>query len=318
MSDMDNCGLTKDDFVKYVDQIKEQAILAIEKRDKVIAQKDKEIEELRVKLEEEQRTIKNLLVEINNETKKINNIGKEQEMIKRLIEFLTGLVENKNNEKLQELEKKLDETQTSLTNERTSFSKQIEALTMTKEQLEQENEENAKKVEKLNQKINELNEHLTQEQEKCRQSEAEKEQVTNELNKLKEDMHYELYEQYCALSEDFRNRCISIDFSDLYCFVKTSSQDGILKTLYEFIKEDVRLGKPEVGSLMNFFDALFEVQAKKGEFMRFGVGIGDEYTDREMIKIGGGPVQGKVKKVIFRGYKRVVGNESGKSLVEVE
>lgn len=317
MSDMD-CGLIKDEFEGYVEQIKKQAILAIEKREGVIAKKDQEIKKLEEELKTGKNLTENLLEAINGKTDAIKNIYEEQGKIKELMGLLKDLVQNKNDEEREKLKTQLERTQASLTSERTSFSKQIEALTMTKEQLEQENEENAKKVEKLNQKINELNEHLTQEQEKCRQSEAEKEQVTNELNKLKEDMHYELYEQYCALSEDFRNRCISIDFSDLYCFVKTSSQDGILKTLYEFIKDDARLGKPEVGSLMNFFDALFEVQAKKGEFERFGVGIGDEYTDREMIKIGGGPVQGKVKKVIFRGYKRVVGNESGKSLVEVE
>lgn len=317
MSDMD-CGLIKDEFVGYVEQIKKQAILAIEKREKVIVEKDQEIKELKKELEREQDRTENLLGAINSKTDAIKNIYEEQGKTKELMGLLKDLVQSKNDEEREKLKTQLEETQASLISERTSLSKQIEALTTAKEQLEQENEENAKKVEELNKKIEELNEHLTQEQEKCGQSEVEKEQVTNELNKLKEDMHYELYEQYCALSEDFRNRCISIDFSDLYCFVKTSSQDGVLKTLYEFIKDDARLGKPEVGSLMNFFDALFEVQAKKGEFMRFGVGIGDEYTDREMIKIGGGPVQGKVKKVIFRGYRRVVGNESGKSLVEVE
>lgn len=321
MSDMANCGLIKDEFVKYVDQIKEQAILAIEKRDKAIAQKDKEIEELQAKLEEEQRMTKNLLVEIKNETKKINNIDKEQEVIKKLIEFLTGLVKNKNNTELEELKEKLNETQTSLIEERKKSSKQMENLTATKEELELEKQENAKKVEELNKKIEELKEHLTQEQEKCRQSEAEKEQVTNELNKLKEDMHYELYEQYCALSDNFKKKFTYIKFSNIFGFFKASSDNRILPELHNFICNDL-VGKnakdgAEVDSLIDFFNALFEAhQSQDVSLKRLDTKERDKYDNRTMIATDTNVTSGSVTKVILAGYQK--GEASIQSLVEVK
>lgn len=303
---------------KTIRSIKLQAIEAIEKRDReidelkeaktqaieAIEKKNRRIDDLEKRLKEEQEVVSQQIKEIKNKTDRIVLIEEELGVIKELKE----LIENKSNNELNLLRSELEAKKVEL-------NKEQETHLQLKEDFKKQEEQYNKNREKWEKEREDFNEQIKV----YEQIEAEKERIKTDLENLKEEIHHELYEQYCNLPSDFREtRCKSIDSSNLYNFIRTSAQDAAMSSLYGFIRDDTKERRDGTRALMEFFDSLFgAISKEKPSLKRLSVSRGDGFRDREMIKIGDGSPQGKVKEVIFEGCAKD-GEVIFKSLVEVE
>lgn len=277
---------------EVIKNIKTQAIEAMEKRDRKIAKLE---EELNV----ERNTTNQQIKEIKSKIDKIEKLDKS-------IEELRESVENKNNSELGLLRSRLEEKKAELEQEKKDHLK-----------LKTDFEENEKRYNKAKGDWEEEKKDLNKRIEFYEQIESEKNSIEADLKKLKEEIHYGLYERYCALPDDFKNKFTYIVPANIFAFLQTSGGDRILSELHTFICEAIQVNKPETEDLKSFFDLLFKAsQTYESSLKRLETKTGDNYDNREMMSIRGNLNQRKVVNVLFLGYRKE--NMVKESLVEVE
>ncbi|RDU71831.1 hypothetical protein [Helicobacter brantae] len=295
----ENQILSKEEYEQYFNEceetirsIKLHAIKAIEKRDKTIANLEK-------KLNEEQGVVNRQIEGIRSKTDKIG-------LIEEVLKELKDLVENKNNSELVSLKKALEGKKIELKNEQEAHSK----LKTDCEEKEKQYDDNKREWE---QKEKALNERI----EAYEQIEDEKNNIEADLKNLREEIHYELYEQYCNLPSDFRNEFTYIVPINIFAFLQTSGRERILQELHTFIHGAITNNQPWVEDLKSFFDLLFKAsQTYNPSLKRLETKEGDDYNSKEMISIKGELIQRRVADVLFLGYKQ--DNMTKESLVEVK
>lgn len=298
---------------KTIKNIKLQAIRAIEKRDReidelkrdktqtieVIEQKNRMIDDLKKSLKEEWEVVSQQMKEIKNKTDKIVLFEGELSVIKELIE-------NKNSNELDSYKKALEAKEAELRKEQEAHSELKEKFDIL-----------VKKYNKDEEKWKEEKKDFNEQIKVYEQIETEKERIKTDLENLKEEIHYELYKQYCNLPSDFRNEFTYIVPTSIFAFLQTSGRERILQELHTFIHGAIQKNQPWAEDLKSFFDLLFKAsQIYEPSLKRLETKEGDDYDSREMVRIKGESNQRKVADVLFLGYKK--GGMTKESLVEVK
>ncbi|WP_126267286.1 hypothetical protein [Campylobacter jejuni] len=138
----------------------------------------------------------------------------------------------------------------------------------------------------------------------------ERDEVVEKLKDLEVQANMELFKFYKKLDPNFHKNFTLINFDNLKNFNATIGGRDVLKSLYNFIKNEKKDFQIEL------FEKLFPLHEEIYKFERLKTKEKDYFNDKEHKNIEGTKGQGIIKKVLLAGFKD--GNDLRASLVELE
>ncbi|MCR6572272.1 coiled-coil domain-containing protein [Campylobacter insulaenigrae] len=211
-------------------------------------------------------------------------------------------------EELKNSKEKLLQAQTKLNTTQDELKAKQEKLDERKEKLKDAKNELEKTQNVLKDEKNRANNFKDQ----LSSALNELEKTQNELDNIKENTHFSLYKYYQANKENLKE-FHSDDFKDQWEFLVKTLDTNSLKNLYRII--ETKIEKNDLQYYVDFFEKLYKILEKYHKLERIETKEGEKYDGEKHLKIKGSN-QGKIKKILFVGFKML--NHTYHSLVEVE
>ncbi|MCI7550271.1 MAG: hypothetical protein MSA33_07505 [Campylobacter sp.] len=230
-------------------------------------------------------------IQVSFNDKVLKDFFASKEEVKKIVEVLEKLnadiktIKSNNEQEIKNLKEDLDE-----------YKNKIPSLKQEIENRKKELEYKDKQITELeNDKQKAQNDSL-----ECRQN----------LDNVKKEFNFNLFEFYGQLPQDFRDRFTFIKYDTWINFVVTSGSKDTLINLYNNIKTS----KANDIHIIEFFNTLFEMQSKVYNLVRLI--DKDKFDESEHIDIISSKSRGEIEKTLLLGFKD--GNKTYHSLVKVK
>ncbi|WP_291946877.1 hypothetical protein [Campylobacter sp.] len=222
------------------------------------------------------------------------------------------------NKELEKITNELKQTQDKLNSEKERANDFQVKLSSALNELEKTTNELNQTKDKLAIKSNEL--EKTKSEFKRTQNELaiklnELEKTANELDNIKENTHFSLYKYYQTNQENLKE-FTNNDLKDQCNFLVEVFNLNALKNLYQIIQTKTQRESNDLEYYVDFFEKLYKtLERYHNNLERYETKEGEKFDTQKHDKIRG-VNQGKIKKVLFTGFK--ISDQKYNSLVEVE
>lgn len=274
------------------------------------------------------QNLKNVLEETSNNLKITQKELKDSKESLSQSQMKLGITSDdleKAQNELRSKQEKLNESETRLKDVSNELEKTKNTLEKTQDELRSEEEKANDYKSRISSALNELEktqDELRSKQEKLSECEDKLKDIKNELEKtqdkldnIKENTHFSLYKYYQKNKENLRE-LDSNGFKDQCEFLVKALNLDSLKKLYMIITTKLQKESSDLQYYVDFFEKLYKaLEGYHDKLERFEAKEGEKFDIDKHDKIRG-QNQGKVKKVLFLGFK--ISNHTYNSLVEVE